>query len=77
MADKDLTMEIPIQALIYSAEEGGFWAKVPSLPGCATEGETMEEIEANLREAVEGWLGVEAEVRPDPDDGLPVEALTL
>ena len=70
-------MEIPIQALIYKAEEGGFWAKVPSLPGCASEGETMEELEANLREAVEGWLGVGAEVRPDPDDGLPVEVLTL
>jgi predicted RNase H-like HicB family nuclease len=70
-------MEIPIQALIYKAEEGGFWAKVTSLPACATGGETMEEIEANLREAVEGWLGVGAEVRPDPDDGLPVEVLTL
>jgi len=70
-------MEIPIQALIYSAEEGGFWAKVPSLPGCATEGDTMEELKANLREAVECWLGVGAEVRVDPDDGSPIEVLIL
>ncbi len=70
-------MEIPIQALIYSAEEGGFWAKVPSLPGCATEGDTMEELKANLREAVECWLGVGAEVRADPDDGSPIEVLIL
>jgi len=65
-------MEIPIRAIMYQAEEGGFWAKVPSLPGCVSEGETREELEANLRVAVEGWLGVGGEVRPDPDDGLPV-----
>jgi predicted RNase H-like HicB family nuclease len=70
-------MEIPFRVLVYQAEEGGYWAKVPTLPGCATEGETMEELRANLREAIEGWLGVGLEVRPDPDDGEPSEVLDL
>jgi predicted RNase H-like HicB family nuclease len=47
-----------LKAIIHSAEEGGFWAEVPALPGCVTQGETMAEVEANLREAVEAWLSV-------------------
>ena len=47
--------------IVHKAEEGGFWAEVPSIPGCATQGETMEEIEANVREAIEGCLSVEVE----------------
>ncbi len=70
-------MNIPMRVAVYEAEEGGYWAKVPALPGCATEGETLEELMANLREAIEGWLGVGAEVGLDPDDGEPVKVLTL
>jgi len=45
-----------VTVIIHKAEEGGFWAEVPALPGCATQGETREELLANLREAVEGCL---------------------
>jgi predicted RNase H-like HicB family nuclease len=45
-----------LRAIIHDAEEGGFWAEVPALPGCVTQAETREELEGNLREAVEGWL---------------------
>jgi len=45
-----------LKAIIHEAEEGGFWAEVPAIPGCATQGNTMEELLANLREAVEGCL---------------------
>ena len=45
-----------IRAIIHEADEGGFWAEVPALPGCVTQGETRDELEVNLREAVEGWL---------------------
>jgi predicted RNase H-like HicB family nuclease len=45
-----------IKAIIHEAEEGGFWAQVPAIPGCATQGGTMEELAANLREAIEGCL---------------------
>lgn len=45
-----------VQAIIHAAEEGGFWAEVPALPGCRTQGDSRVELESNLREAVEGWL---------------------
>jgi predicted RNase H-like HicB family nuclease len=48
-----------LKAIIHKAEEGGYWGEVPALPGCVTQGETVEEITHNLREAVEGWLSVE------------------
>jgi len=47
-----------IKAIIHLAEEGGYWAEVPALPGCITEGDTMEEVTANLKDAIEGWLDV-------------------
>ncbi len=39
--------------LIHKAEEGGFWAEVPALPGCYSQGETVEETISNTREAIE------------------------
>jgi predicted RNase H-like HicB family nuclease len=48
-----------LKAIIHEAEEGGYWAEVPALPGCVTQGETLDEITRNLREAIEGWLAVE------------------
>ena len=48
-----------IKAIIHEAEEGGFWAEVPSIEGCVTQGDTFEELLANLYEAVEGCLSVE------------------
>lgn len=47
-----------IKAIIHQAQEGGFWAEVPALPGCITEGDTMEEVLANLKDAIQGWLEV-------------------
>jgi predicted RNase H-like HicB family nuclease len=43
---------------LHPAEEGGYWAEVPALPGCITEGDTMEELMANLEDAISGWLEV-------------------
>ncbi len=42
--------------LVYQAEEGGFWAEVPSLPGCYSQGETIEETMKNIKEAIEAHL---------------------
>ena len=39
--------------LIHKAEEGGFWSEVPALPGCISQGETVEETIANAKEAIE------------------------
>ena len=51
-----------LKAIIHKAEEGGFWAEVPSLPGCLTQGDTLAELKANLREAIELWLSVDDKV---------------
>ena len=48
-----------LQVVIHEAEEGGYWAEVPSIPGCATQGYSFEELLSNLYEAVEGCLSVE------------------
>ncbi|HYJ04298.1 MAG TPA: type II toxin-antitoxin system HicB family antitoxin [Chthoniobacterales bacterium] len=45
-----------LRALIHSAEEGGCRAEVPALPGCVSQGETIDELRSNIREAIEGWL---------------------
>ena len=50
-----------LKVVVHDAEEGGYWAEVPSIPGCATQGETFEELLANLYEAVEGCLAVDLE----------------
>jgi len=42
--------------LVYKAEEGGFWAEVPALPGCYSQGETIEETMENAKEAIEAHL---------------------
>ena len=56
---------VKIKAIVHDAEEGGFCAEVPAIPGCATQGETMEELLANLHEAIEGCLSVDvAEPKP-------------
>ncbi len=48
-----------LKVIVHEAEEGGYWAEVPSIPGCATQGETFEELLQNLYEAVEGCLSVD------------------
>ncbi|OGP74663.1 MAG: hypothetical protein A2Y80_08325 [Deltaproteobacteria bacterium RBG_13_58_19] len=50
-----------IKVIVHEAAEGGYWAEVPAIPGCATQGETFEELLKNLYEAVEGCLSVEVE----------------
>jgi len=48
-----------IKVIIHEAEEGGYWAEVPSIPGCAIQGETFEELLSNLYEAVDACLSVD------------------
>src|SRR6266853_1621198 len=51
--------DMNLKVVIHAAEEGGFWAEVPALPGCVSQGETRAELKANIREAIEGWLMAE------------------
>lgn len=48
-----------LKIIIHQAEEGGFWAEVPAIPGCMTQGDTFDELLGNLYEAVEGCLSVD------------------
>ena len=48
-----------LKVIVHEAEEGGYWAEVPAIPGCATQGDTFEELPSNLYEAVEGCLSVD------------------
>ena len=50
-----------LKTIIHQAEEGGYWAEVPAIPGCSTQGDTFEELLKNLYEAVEGCLSVDVE----------------
>jgi predicted RNase H-like HicB family nuclease len=47
---------LKIKVVVHEAEEGGYWAEVPAIPGCATQGDTLEELMKNVHEAVEGCL---------------------
>jgi predicted RNase H-like HicB family nuclease len=51
--------KMKIKVIIHEAEEGGYWAEVPAIPGCATQGDTFEELLKNLYEAIEGCLYVD------------------
>ena len=53
-----------LKVVIREAEEGGLWAEVPAIPGCATQGDTFEELLSNIYEAVEGCLSVEIQAVP-------------
>lgn len=50
-----------IKVVVHDAEDGGYWAEVPAIPGCVTQGETFEDLLRNLYEAVEACLSVDLE----------------
>lgn len=49
-----------LKVIMHETEGGGYWAEVPGVPGCATQGDTIEELLKNLCEAVEGCLSLDA-----------------
>jgi len=58
-----------IKVVVHEAEEGGFWAEVPAIPGCASQGETMDELLSNIQEAIEDCLSVDvAEPQKESSD---------
>lgn len=61
-----------LKVLVHKAEEGGYWAEVPAIPGCATQGDTFEELLQNIYEAVEGCLSVDIDT-PQQDDAQILE----
>jgi predicted RNase H-like HicB family nuclease len=64
-----------VKIVVHEAEEGGFWAEVPALPGCTSQGDTMDELLANMREAIEAWL--DAEPLDDTGEAEPRQVVEL
>jgi len=62
-----------LKIIVHEAEEGVYWAEVPEIPGCATQGETFEELLANLYEAVEACLSVEIDPGSNGSAGRVIE----
>ena len=62
-----------LRALIHADESGGYWAEVPALPGCVTQGETIAEVRANLQEAIEAWLEAGEAIADSADAEAVVE----
>jgi predicted RNase H-like HicB family nuclease len=48
------------RAVVHAEEEGGYWAEVPDLPGCVTQGDTLDEVYHNLIEAIACHQGTDA-----------------
>jgi predicted RNase H-like HicB family nuclease len=63
---------LKVKVVVHEAEEGGYWAEVLAIPGCATQGETFEELLKNLYEAVEGCLSVDV-AEPAPGAKTTIE----
>lgn len=57
-----------LKVIIHEAEEGGYWAEVPALPGCFTQAETLDELMDNVREAAEGWLLASEDLKATDND---------
>ena len=58
--DKERYMD-NLDIVVHETDEGGYWAEIPAMPGCITEGDTLEETKANIREAAEVWLATKLE----------------
>ena len=64
-----------LQVLIREERDGGYSVSVPALPGCHSQGDTMNEALSNIREAAELWLEVteEATLAQLSSDSAPAE----
>ena len=47
------------KAIVHPEEGGGYWAEVAGLPGCFTQGDTLDELYHNLKEAIACHLDLE------------------
>lgn len=66
-----------LKVLLQRDEDGWIVASVPALKGCHSQGKTREEALKNVREAVEGWLLAEQEIRVPPNLGPKIEVTAI
>lgn len=62
-----------LRVVVHEAEEGGYWAEVPAVPGCVTQADTLEELRKNIHEAIEGCLSVEVRDIPISETDRVIE----
>ena len=62
-----------LKVIIHKAEEGGYWAEVPSIPGCVTQAEDFESLIPNIYEAVEGCLSLDLDTSSMSKDSKVME----
>ncbi len=48
-----------LEVIIHKEAEGGYWAEIPAMPGCLSDGATLAEVRKNIAEAAQCWLGME------------------
>ena len=58
--------------VIHEDPDGGYWGEVPALPGCYSQGETVDELKQNIREAIAGVLEVLKEQGREPDSNIQI-----
>ena len=69
----EASVKMKLKVIIHEAEEGGYWAEVPAISGCATQGDTFEELLKNLYEAIEGCLSVDIDALQITDKSKVME----
>ena len=60
------------KVVIHEDPAGGFWAEVPALPGCYSQGDTVDELLTNVREAITGVLEVMQEQGQHPEANIQI-----
>ncbi|HEX3052645.1 MAG TPA: type II toxin-antitoxin system HicB family antitoxin [Aggregatilineaceae bacterium] len=64
-------MAITRQVVVHPDEDGGYWVEVPSLPGCISEGDTLEEALDNIKDAIQGYIeSLQQHGDPIPDENV-------
>ncbi len=58
--------------VVHQDPEGGFWGEVPALPGCYSQGETVDELKQNIREAIAGVLQVLKQEGREPEAHIQI-----
>lgn len=63
--------------VIHEDINGGYWAEAPELPGCVSQGETLDELKANMHEAIEGYLEVMQEEGRQPETSVKLDEVLV
>jgi predicted RNase H-like HicB family nuclease len=69
-------MSMKYTVVIHEAD-GGYWAEVPALPGCVSQGDTLDDLKTSIREAIEGCLEVMREEGRQPEANIQLTEVAV